>query len=208
MSFLENPSFPLLIAKGSQGGPVYSTDVVKVGSGARYVNINWDEPDYEFDVATGVRSLDDLYSLTAYFHAVKGQGHGFRFRNWSDWKSCSPTEAISATDQVICSDAETGQTQVQIIKTYSFGALSTVVRILKPESASLLVAKNGAPITTGFSLNSTNGVLTFSPALAQHDIITAGYHFDLPMCFGTDKLPRRFEAYRLGDVQVPVVMYR
>ena len=35
----------------------------------------------------------------AFWEARFGQLHGFRWKDWSDYKSCLPSQAPSATDQ-------------------------------------------------------------------------------------------------------------
>ncbi|MFH0825294.1 MAG: DUF2460 domain-containing protein [Pseudomonadota bacterium] len=207
MSFLETPAFPLGIAKNSVGGAVYSNERVITGSGARFTNIRWDSPDFEIDVATGIRSVEDLYSLQSFHHAVKA-AHGFRFLFIGEWKSCSPIGTPAATDQVLVADAVAGQTEIQLIKTWASGAMSTVMNITKPHTGSLLLKKNNDILTTGFSLDTTTGIITMTTPLSAHDVISAGYTFDLPMQFAEDNLPRNFSAYRFGDVSVKLVMYR
>ena len=48
-----------------------------------------------------MRSLDDLHAAIAFFEARHGRLHGFRFKDWTDFKSCAPGGVAGALDQRI-----------------------------------------------------------------------------------------------------------
>jgi uncharacterized protein (TIGR02217 family) len=207
MSFLETPRFPLDLAYDTEGGPEYLTEIVVLPSAAEYRNPRRSQPAYRFEGASGVETEEQLYALVVFFHAVGGMLHGWRLRNWSDWKSCSPFGTPTAMDQIIAV-ATAGQTEFQLIKTYTAGVLSRAVDILKPVPGTLMLAVNEEPVVAGWSLNTANGLILFEAGLNEGDVLTGGYEFDLPCRFGTDYLPRRFKSYLNGEVSVPIVAYR
>ena len=222
MDFLESPRFPLVIAKDSDGGPLFSTDRVILRSGREQANINWPEASYKFNAATGVRSVKDLVALIDFFWVVAGSAIRFRFKDWSDYRSCDIVDANAKDqlpgpfDQVICADATAGQATVQLIKTYggagylsSTGtAMSRVRTIYKPVTGTVRIAVNDVEIMAGWTCDYTTGILTFNPGLNLHDKVSAGYEFDIPARFDSDELDRKFDSYRLGSAQVPIVGVR
>lgn len=207
MSFLETPRFPTSLSLETEGGPEYSTDVIELYSGYEVRNERWLMPKYRFNAATGIKTLADLYSLLEFFHAVGGKAHGFRFKCHSDYKSCAPGSSPTMSDQVVIADATAGQASVQLTKTYTKGALARSINIRKPVSGTLVLAKNSLPFTVGWSVSTSTGVITFSPALSVHDVITGGYEFDLPVRFDTDRLSVKLSEYLSGEAEVPIVGY-
>jgi uncharacterized protein (TIGR02217 family) len=49
----------------------------------------------------GIRRADDLAAVVAFFEARNGRLHGFRFKDWADFKSCLPSQAPGPSDQPI-----------------------------------------------------------------------------------------------------------
>ena len=56
-------------------------------------NSPWAHSRRRYDAGLGVRSLDDLAEVVAFFEARHGQLHGFRWKDWTDYKSCLPSAA-------------------------------------------------------------------------------------------------------------------
>ena len=69
MSDFHEVRFPLAIAFHSTGGPVRRTEIVTLGSGHEERNAVWAGSRRSFDVGSGVRTLDDLNSVIAFFEA-------------------------------------------------------------------------------------------------------------------------------------------
>ena len=89
MSFHEM-RFPTEIARGAQGGPERRTDVVVLGSGFEERNARWADSRRAYNAGYGVKSLDDLYAVIAFFEERRGRLYGFRWRDHADFKSCAP----------------------------------------------------------------------------------------------------------------------
>ena len=57
--------------------------------------------------------------------------YGFRWKDWSDYKSCLPSQALAATDQVL-GVGDGSRTAFQLVKAYASGAQTYVRPIVKP----------------------------------------------------------------------------
>jgi hypothetical protein len=79
--------FPNDIAYGATGGPEFATSVVATASGYEQRNINWSAARGRWDVASGLKKQTQLDTLIAFFRARKGRAHGFRFKDWTDYKA-------------------------------------------------------------------------------------------------------------------------
>lgn len=213
MAFLETPRFPDDISYGSQGGPGYNTSIIQIKSGAESRNVNWSIARYEYDVSYGVQTMDNLEELIEYFHAVAGMAYGFRYKDWSDFKSCNTGDTPSAVDQVI-GTGDAVESDFQLKKVYTKGAFSRSRDITKPVTGTVLISINGVQKLEGdgtypWSVDTATGIVTFSSTVPPDgEIVRAGYEFDVPVRFDTDKLSVNYEFYQAGSANVPLVEVR
>lgn len=115
--------FPTTIAFQSSGGPERKTEIVTLGSGFEERNAVWAHSRRRYDVGYGVKTLNDLHLVIAFFEARLGRLHGFRFKDFADFKSCPPQNAISPTDQPLGTGDGTTKT-FALTKTYASGPAS------------------------------------------------------------------------------------
>ena len=213
MSFLETPRFPDNISYGSQGGPGYNTSIVVTKSGHESRNVNWTYPRHKYDVAYGVRTIDDLETLNDYFHAVGAMAYGFRYKDFVDFKSCHTGSTPAATDQLL-GTGDDSETEFQLVKIYTKGIFSRTRIITKPVANTVLISINDVAIlstdaTYPWSVDTTTGIITFSstaPPNGQN--VKAGYEFDVPVRFDIDELMTNYEAYQQGSASVPLIEIR
>jgi uncharacterized protein (TIGR02217 family) len=159
-----------------------------------------------------VRSLDDLHAVIAFFEERRGRLYGFRWKDHADFKSCPPLAAPTALDQVIGTGDGTAMT-FQLKKTYGSLHAPWARDIRKPVAGTVLVAVAGVVKTPGthFGVDTTTGIVTFVPAQtpATGASVTAGFEFDVPVRFDTDKLEISLSGFKAGAIpQIPVVEVR
>ena len=83
--------FPDNISRGARGGPERRTQIVELASGDEERNASWANSRRRYDVAYGIRRADDLAAVVAFFEARNGRLHGFRCKDWADYKSGLPS---------------------------------------------------------------------------------------------------------------------
>jgi uncharacterized protein (TIGR02217 family) len=202
--------FPANLSFGSTGGPERRTEVVALTNGFEERNTPWSQSRHRYDAGVGMRSLDDIAALIAFFEARRGQLYGFRWKDWSDYKSCQPSVAPAFGDQPIgVGDGET--TVFQLSKTYHSGDFSYLREVKKPVQGSVLVGLSGDEQVLGvhFSLDTTAGTVTFDIAPDPGQAVTAGFEFDVPVRFDTDAITTSVANFQAGEVpSVPVVEIR
>lgn len=202
--------FPTRISRGSAGGPERRTQIVTLGSGAEERNQQWADSRRRYDAGYGLRSVDDIHDILGFFEERRGRLHGFRWKDWSDFKSVAPGATISATDQTLgLGDGST--TAFQLVKAYGASFAPYTRTIAKPVSGSVLVAVDGILQAAGtdYTLDETTGVVAFTTAPANGLAVTAGYEFDVPARFDTDRLDINLVAFGAGDIpNIPVVELR
>jgi len=197
--------FPPAIAFHSTGGPERKTEIVALGSGFEERNGVWAGSRRRYDVGSGVKTLDDLHAMVAFFEARMGRLHAFRFKDFADFKSCAPGAGVAPADQAIATGDGTTKS-FQLVKTYSSGPSSWTRVIKKPVAGSVRVALAGVEQTSGWSVDATTGLVTFTTAPALGAAIAAGFEFDVPVRFDTDSLVVNLANFRAGEVpSLPLV---
>jgi len=199
--------FPTAIAFHSHGGPERKTEIVTLGSGYEERNGVWAASPRRYDVGYGIKSLDDIHTVLAFFEARGGRLYGFRFKDFADFKSCSPGAVITPLDQTLAT-GDGSSKSFSLIKTYQSGPSSYIRSITKPVSGSLRVALAAAE-TSDFVLDSASGVITFSDAPPSGAVITAGFAFDVPVRFDTDSLSINLAGFAAGEIPaIPLIEIR
>ncbi|WP_295048646.1 DUF2460 domain-containing protein [uncultured Paracoccus sp.] len=200
--------FPDNISRGARGGPERRTQIVELASGAEERNASWANSRRRYDVAYGIRRADDLAAVVAFFEARNSRLHGFRFRDWADFKSCLPSQTPGPTNQPI-GTGNGAATLFQLTKRYTSGAQSWSRAITKPVAGTVTIALNGTPQASGWSVSTATGLVTFATAPAAGIAIAAGFEFDVPVRFDTDVLDVTLDLERLGSItSIPLVEIR
>jgi len=195
------------IAYGSTGGPRYKTVIITLDSGYQTRDSKWSYPLYAYNVGYGVKTLADMYELQELFHASKGSANGFRFKDFADFKSCAVDQTLSFNDQSI-GTGDGATTAFQLSKTYTFGAVSQSRIISKPVSGTTVIAIDGVEQTSGWTIDTTTGIVTFTTAPLSAEVITAGFEFDVPVHFSSDEWSWSWENFESLSANVGLMEVR
>jgi uncharacterized protein (TIGR02217 family) len=203
--------FPTRISLGASGGPERRTEIVVLGSGGEERNSRWADSKRSYNAGYGIKSVDDLHAVIAFFEERRGRLHGFRWKDWSDYKSCAPTATPQASDQQI--GVGNGATAAfQLIKTYGSSFAPWVRTITQPVAGTVLVAIDSVlQDPEDFAVNTSTGVITFAgghvPGIGG--VVTAGFEFDVPVRFDTDQLEINLGQIEAGSIpHIPIVEIR
>lgn len=208
MTAFHEVQFPQNIARGARGGPQRKTQIAALESGDEERNASWADSRRRYDVASGLRRADDLHALVAFFEARNGRLHGFRFKDWSDYKSVQPLASITALDQLL-GTGDGSRTEFQLVKRYTSGAQSWTRTITKPVVGTVAIALGGEPAGSGWSVDTTTGLITFDSAPGASVEVRAGFEFDVPVRFDTDMIDVTLDAeYRGSIMSIPLVEIR
>ena len=211
MSFHE-VRFPTGISRGAAGGPERRTDVVTLASGFEERNSRWADSRRRYNAGYGVRGVDDLHAVLGFFEERRGRLHGFRWKDGSDFRSGQPSKTPTAIDQAIgTGDGVTAS--FQLAKKYGSAFAPYQRTIKKPVQGTLLVAVAGAAQTEGsaFTADYSLGTVTF---LAGHipaggAAVTAGFEFDVPVRFDTDRIEVNLQNLAAGSIpHIPIIEVR
>lgn len=209
MDSFHEVQFPVDVSFGATGGPERRNEIVALVSGREKRNLRFARSRRHFDAGTGVRSLNDLYDIVAFFEARRGSLHGFRFRDPFDMKSCRPDGTPSPLDQPVgVGDGETAG--FQLVKWYGDGedAYERVIR--KPVTGTVRVAVGGVELAApaDFTVDFATGVVTFQPGSipAEGQEVRAGFEFDVPARFDAERIAIGISAFKAGQIPtIPIV---
>lgn len=202
--------FPTSLSFGAVGGPERRTEIVTLSNGFEERNTPWAHSRRRYDAGVGLRSLNDVATIVAFFEAREGQLHGFRWKDWGDYKSCAPLSPPVSADQLIAIGDEV-TTVIQLSKTYTSGGVSYIRPISKPVEGTVRVAIGGDELqeSIDYTVNFETGEVTFPHAPDLGAEVRAGFEFDVPVRFDTDTIQTSVSSFRAGDApNVPVIEVR
>jgi len=178
--------FPTYAGYGFAGGPGHNTAIVTMPSDAEERSARTDGNRRRYDASKLVSSAAHAAEIQSFAIARRGGLRGFRWKDFTEFTSATDgTSAHSPTDvQIGVGDGVT--TTFQLVKIYSDASNSVTRRIEKPVSGTVRVAKSAVEALTGWTVDTTTGIVTFSVAPALGVIVTAGFEFDVPVRFTAD----------------------
>jgi uncharacterized protein (TIGR02217 family) len=192
--------FPTAISRGASGGPERRTDVVTTASGREERNSRWAHSRRRYNIGFGVKTLQQLQTVIAFFEGRRGKLHAFRFKDHVDFKSCAANAIPQRTDQVLGTGTGT-QASFQLVKHYGAPLRNYMRTIQAPVAGTVLVAVNGVA-AVNFTVNSNTGLVTFNAGSipASGATVTAGFEFDVPVRFDTDEITVNLQHFEAGEI--------
>lgn len=172
--------FPADISFGAVGGAQYSTAVTVTDGGFEQRNQNWSQSRGRWDVRHGVKSRTQMDTLIAFFRARKGRAEGFRFKDWTDFDAGGVQQTLGTGNGTT--------TAFQLVKNYVSGTSAYTRTITKPVAGTVKVYLDAAEQTSGWTVDTTAGIVTFSVAPGAGAVVSATYQFDVPARFDTDRM--------------------
>ena len=157
--------FPDDVSYGSSVGPAYSTVVAQTGSGFESVISNWAAAKHRYNVGYGLRKIETIETVIAFFHAVRGRAFGFRYKDWADYKSCADAATPAATNQLL-GTGDGSDTTFQLQKTYTYLTESYARTITKPVTGTTLVSIQNVT-DPRWTVSTVTGIVTFSANITK-----------------------------------------
>lgn len=198
--------FPLDVALRGSGGPQRLTEVVTLASGREHRNGRWADSRRRYDAGFGIRSLDALHAVIAFFEERRGRLYGFRYRDRVDFRSGPPGRPPDPLDQPL-GLGDGARTAFALVKTYGTGPNPYTRAIAKPVAGSVRIAVAGVELTADtFACDPATGLVSLARPPGAGQAVTAGFAFDVPVRFDTDDLTIDLAAFTAGEIpKVPLV---
>jgi len=187
MTDFHDVQFPATIAYGASGGPRFLTAITATQSGREQRVAQWQRSRGEWNVSTGIRSRADVAAFLAFFYARRGRAHGFRFRDWTDFRAAGQVLGIG--------DGE--RTAFQLMRCYDSGGVVHERRITRPVEGTVTLHRDGVEATSGVSVDHATGLVIFSTPPDPNVAVTADFEFDVPARFDTDAADLTVETFEM-----------
>lgn len=195
--------FPLDVALGARGGPERRTDVVTLASGREQRNGRWRHSRRRYNAGYGVKSRADMAAVLAFFEERRGRLHGFLWRDGLDFSSGGAVP--TPLDQPI-GMGDGSRTGFQLTKRYGASFDPYFRPITRPVAGSVRVAVAGVEVLTGWSVDGATGLVGFTTPPANGAAVTAGFLFDVPVRFDTDRLDVELSSFDGAEApSIPLV---
>jgi uncharacterized protein (TIGR02217 family) len=185
-----SPLFPKCPTYQFQVEPRFLVKSTQREGGYERRDLKWEYPLHVFTaVPMGNQQHRDIYEVKNFYMIVQGRFRSFRFKDWSDYKSCNIDDEVAATDQplVVVNGSPGGY---QLTKRYTFGSgagLLTQDRpITKPKGDTIIVANE---------VGATQATSTYTVEEATGLIVPNGSFVGTPTAWGGEfYVPVRFDS--------------
>ncbi len=206
--------FPRDMSYGTKGGPGLPVTIQELDSGEEERIPRYSSARRRYNVAYGVKSLDQLRTLLDFYLARDGSTHSFLYWDPSDFTT-APNHRLdlaspTCADYTTVPDAGDGSNRFfQIVKRYTSGPTTKVRNLTKPIDDTVLVGLNGVNQASGWTVDTNTGIITFTVAPTLGVQVTAGCQFNVPVRFGQfseDTLYLSIDSYGDGSSQdIPLI---
>lgn len=186
MPFLESPRFPDEIAAWAIGGRGFSTTVVETYGGIEYRNAAWSQARGAWEIRNeALRSNNPVspYSMQALrtlYRCAFGQLYAFRFKDYQDYQD-ENGGVLGTTGLAVAATLS-----YQMFKNYVLSPLSYQQMVQKPVAGTVKVYIQGVLQVSGYTLDTTTGIVTFGSQPTVGNTLTWTGQFDVPVRFASD----------------------
>ena len=167
-------------------------------SGREERNSRWAHARRRYNAGYGVKSRADMQAVLAFFEERRGRFHSFLWRDGLDYSS-NGTATPTALDQVI----GTGDgVKVSFSLTKRYGASFRPLSEADHQAGGGVGAGGGGGSRAGcrdFSVDALTGVVTLDVAPGMGAAVTAGFLFDVPVRFDTDRLDIELTSFDAAE---------
>lgn len=200
--------FPLDVALGARGGPERATDIVTLASGREERNSRWAHARRRYNAGYGIKSRADMLAVLAFFEERRGRFHSFLWRDGLDFSSNGTTTPTPLDQSIGTGDG----VRISFTLTKRYGAdFDPYLRpITKPVAGSVRVAVGGVELGGGaFTVDTLTGAVTLAAAPGAGVAVTAGFLFDVPVRFDTDRLDIELSSFDAAEAPaIPLIEVR
>lgn len=206
MQAFDDVLYPLALGRDASCAPEFSTSVALTASGHERRGSLWSDARLHFDVGPGVRSEEELGTLIAFFRARRGAARGFRLADPFDDSSNLMVGTPTMLDQLIGhGDGQAGR--FRLLKRYGPAEDPQIRLITRPRPDTVLVSVDG--VAAHDWVLEEGGWITFADPPPTGAAVRAGFLFDVPVRFASDRLDISGAAFLAGEApSVPLIEIR
>lgn len=192
---------PVEVERGARGGPGFLTTISLLASGREQRVQKWEVDRGRWDIGYGVQTREEALVVRDFFMARRGRARGFRFRDWGNYTSYN-FDTQAHVQQPTTEEADQSETIFQMAYDYiDSGSFMYRKAVYKPVASTIKVYIEGVEATSGWTVDSTSGLITFSTPPFDGAEVTWTGEFDLPVRFDTDQI--EYEVRTKNVIEFP-----
>ena len=140
---------------------------------------------------------EKIGKLLAFYKARRGTVQRFRFKDWADFSA----DYNGAEESGYLGVGDGAAVEFQLQKQYTVGDVYSRV-ITKPVAGTVAVYFDGVVQSSGWSVDTVTGLVTFAAFPVNGVVITADFEFDVPARFTTPNFASKFLAYQDKSISI------
>lgn len=183
MSF-DEVEYPRNMAFGSSSGPGHNTGIVQLDSGQEQRIARWDGARWEGKIVEGKKTKHEIAEILTFIRARGGSEHGFRYWDPYDHTSAAVGSGSPGSKDVQIGVGTGSPISFQLLKKYTSGLRTVTRTINKPVAGTTRVWFTDAEQLSGWTIDTTTGLLTATPALGAP--VYAAFEYCVPVRFGAE----------------------
>lgn len=199
MTFV-NERLSTKVAYGFAGGPEWSTQVVKLANGREARNGQWLYPTHRYSAQYKNFERAQQQEILAAFHALRGQLHVCRLKDWNDFTATSET---GDWEPLLLPEVGTSN-PAQLLKNYFMGSQATA-RLIQAPVETVTVYRNGIAVTC--TIDYETGLVTPASDWVAGTYTWDGEH-DVWVRFASDYNAFARNDYRVATADIELVEVR
>lgn len=172
--------------------PGHNTSIVEFGSGPSEERVaRWSSPRRRMRIVCKHKSAALVAYIDTFLRARGGSLYGFPVKDHHNYASTADNKvlpqgaaAVSHQDQTI-GTGDAVVTQFQLTKTYADAVNPKVERITHPVDGTVVIAFGGVQQTSGWTVDPTTGIVTFTTAPGVGVQVRAGFQYNVVGRFET-----------------------
>lgn len=199
-------TFPGCPTFGFVAEPNYLVKITSREGGYERRDRKWSRPLIKFTgVPLGDRPQADIEQILYFWHAMGGMWSGFRFKDWTDFKSCRLDADPTPLDMPLAVSGDS-PSSFRLMKQYVAGASVQLREITRPIGSTIRVANDSGIEQTDWTLDEATGLLTAGGSFSG--VPTAwGGEFDTWVRFDAQFNPT-FSTHHIMNVTVALAEIR
>jgi uncharacterized protein (TIGR02217 family) len=167
-------------------GPGFGSYVEPQDSGRFYRVSRGNPAARSYTVHYKNRTQAEANEILRFFSLRRGVNHAFLFKDFRDCTTSQDGFSAPDDEDVNLGTQAANTYNVQLKKKYSSGGIDYWWNIKKPVAGTVVLAYGGAPITSGWTLNETAGIVTFTSPVGTLEDLTFGCEFYVPVFFSME----------------------
>lgn len=155
-----SPIFPACPTYGFTVDPLILVKIVTLESGFERTTRKWRQALRTYSgMPVGQKPQADIEAVMYFYLALGAMSTAFRFKDWTDYKSCVLDDEPTPIDQPVQVTTDQSPERYRLVKNYSAGGFTHTRTISRPRGETIRVANEHGVEQTDWNLDEATGYI-------------------------------------------------